>query len=141
MNFAFEFPWREIEMSARLLLAALLGAGVGYEREHADKPAGLRTHTLVSLGAALFTVVSLYGFDGVGDPARVAAQIVTGIGFLGAGAILRNEATVKGLTTAASIWTTAAIGMAVGVGMYAMSVVTTLIVLAVLRLIRTRKDA
>lgn len=141
MNFAFEFPWREIEMSARLLLAALLGAGVGYEREHADKPAGLRTHTLVSLGAALFTVVSLYGFDGVGDPARVAAQIVTGIGFLGAGAILRNEATIKGLTTAASIWTTAAIGMAVGVGMYAMSVVTTLIVLAILRLIKTRKDA
>lgn len=137
---SFVLPWSEIEMSVRLLLAALLGAGVGYEREHADKPAGLRTHTLVSLGAALFTVVSLYGFDGVGDPARVAAQIVTGIGFLGAGAILRNEATVKGLTTAASIWTTAAIGMAVGVGMYPMSVVTTLIVLAILRLMRTRKD-
>lgn len=141
MTWLFELPWQEIEMSARLLLAALFGAGVGYEREHADKPAGLRTHTLVSLGAALFTVVSLYGFGNVGDPARVAAQIVTGIGFLGAGAILRNEATVKGLTTAASIWTTAAIGMAVGVGMYAMSAVTTLIVLAVLRLIKTRKDA
>jgi len=141
MNLAFELPWREIEMSVRLLLAALFGAGVGYEREHADKPAGLRTHILVSLGSALFTVVSLYGFGGTGDPARVAAQIVTGIGFLGAGAILHMPNMVKGLTTAASIWVTAAIGMAVGVGMYAMSFVTTIIVLVVLRLIKTRKDA
>lgn len=138
MNLLF---WNEIEMSVRLLLAALFGAGVGYEREHADKPAGLRTHILVSLGAALFTVVSLYGCGGGGDPARVAAQIVTGIGFLGAGAILHMPNTVKGLTTAASIWVTAAIGMAVGVGMHAMSFATTIIVLVVLRLIKTRKDA
>lgn len=140
MTWPLELPWREIEMSVRLLLAALFGAGVGYEREHADKPAGLRTHILVALGAALFTVVSLAGFGGVGDPARVAAQVVTGIGFLGAGAILHMPNTVKGLTTAASVWVTAAIGMAVGVGMYAMSFVTTLIVLVVLRLLRTRKE-
>lgn len=126
-------------MSFRLVAAAVLGAAVGYEREHADKPAGLRTHILVALGSAQFTVVSLYGFNGAGDPARVAAQIVTGIGFLGAGAILRTETTVKGLTTAASVWVTAAIGLAVGVGMYGMSAVTTLIVLAVLRLVRINK--
>lgn len=137
----FEWPWREIEMSARLLLAAVFGAGVGYEREQSDKPAGLRRHILVALGAALFSVVALYGIGGVGDPARVAAQIVAGIGFLGAGAIRHLPNTVKGLTTAASIWVTSAIGMAVGVVMYAISAVTTVIVLAVLRLIRTRKDA
>ena len=93
----------------------------------------------MALGSALFTVVSVYGFAGSGDPARVAAQIVTGIGFLGAGAILRTENTVRGLTTAASVWVTAAIGMAVGVGMYLMSAIATLIVLVVLRLVRLHK--
>jgi putative Mg2+ transporter-C (MgtC) family protein len=93
----------------------------------------MRTHGMVSLGAALFTVVSLYGFGGAGDPGRVAAQIVTGVGFLGAGAILHQRGSVRGLTTAASLWVTAAIGTAVGTGMYWMSVATAALVFLVLR--------
>jgi len=124
----------ELIMLGRLLLASLLAGLVGYEREQADKPAGFRTHILVGMGAALFTVVSVYGFAGGSDPARVAAQIVTGIGFLGAGTIFRSEGLVLGLTTAASIWAVAAIGMAVAVGMYAMSAAATVIMLLVLRL-------
>ena len=91
-------------MFLRLLIAVVLGALVGYERERAGKPAGVRTHDMVSLGAALFAVVSLHGFGEASDPARVAAQIVTGIGFLGAGAILHQRGNVQGLTTAASLW-------------------------------------
>lgn len=121
------------QMLFRLLIAMLLGALVGYERERVGKAAGVRTHGMVSLGAALFTVVSLYGFEGTGDPARVAAQIVTGIGFLGAGAILHSGAGVQGLTTAATMWVTAAVGMAVGVGMTLMSVATTVLVFLLLR--------
>jgi putative Mg2+ transporter-C (MgtC) family protein len=124
----------ELIMLGRLVLAVVLAGLVGYEREQADKPAGFRTHILVGMGAALFTVVSIYGFGGASDPARVAAQIVTGIGFLGAGTIFRSEGLVLGLTTAASIWAVAAIGMAVAVGMYAMSAVATAIMLLVLRL-------
>lgn len=125
-----DFHWG---MIARLLLAAGFGAIVGYEREHSGKPAGVRTHGMVALGAALFTVVSLYGFGSVGDPGRVAAQVVTGIGFLGAGAILHLRRSVHGLTTAASLWVTAAIGLAVGVGMYVMSLETTILVFVLLR--------
>ena len=125
-----DFHW---QMMARLLLATAFGAIVGYEREHRGKPAGVRTHGMVALGAALFTVVSLSGFGGVGDPSRVAAQVVTGIGFLGAGAILHLRRSVQGLTTAASLWVTAAIGVAVGVGMYIMSLETTILVFVLLR--------
>ena len=136
---ALGFHWH---MVARLLLAATLGAIVGYEREHVGKPAGVRTHGMVALGAALFTVVSLYGFGGVGDPGRVAAQVVTGIGFLGAGAILHQRGSVHGLTTAASLWVTAAIGVAVGVGMYVMSLETAILVFLFLRFgPRPRRDA
>ncbi len=129
-------PWRELEMAVRLLLAGLFGAMLGYEREKAEKPAGLRTMALVSIGAALFTIVSIIGF-GSADPARVAAQIVTGIGFLGAGTIIRSgdSDTVRGLTTAASIWLTAAVGMAVGSGLYIISAVSTVVALVVLRLL------
>ena len=123
----------DAQMFLRLLVAVVLGALVGYERERAGKPAGVRTHGMVSLGAALFAVVSLHGFANVGDPARVAAQIVTGIGFLGAGAILHERGGVHGLTTAASLWVTAAIGLAVGVGMGLMSVATAVLVLLLLR--------
>jgi putative Mg2+ transporter-C (MgtC) family protein len=97
---------------------------VGAEREMRDQAAGLRTHILVSVGSCLFTLVSVYGFAGFQgaraavDPSRVAAQIVTGIGFLGAGAIIRQGLNIHGLTTAASLWIMAAVGMAVGVGMY-----------------------
>ena len=123
----------DLQMFLRLLVAVVLGALVGYERERAGKPAGVRTHGMVSLGAALFTVVSLHGFGETSDPARVAAQIVTGIGFLGAGAILHQRGYVEGLTTAASLWVTAAIGLAVGVGMLFMSVATAILVFLLLR--------
>ena len=125
-----DFHWH---MFARLLVAAALGAVVGYEREHVGKPAGVRTHGMVALGSALFTVVSLYGFGGVGDPGRVAAQVVVGIGFLGAGAILHQRGSVHGLTTAASLWVTAAIGLSAGVGMYVMSLETAILVFLLLR--------
>jgi putative Mg2+ transporter-C (MgtC) family protein len=112
----------------RLLLAAVLGATVGLEREIHDHPAGMRTHLLVSLGSAGFTVLSIAGFPSAGaDPARVAAQIVTGIGFLGAGAILKQGVTIHGLTTAASLWVVAAIGMAAGAGAWVTALTITVI--------------
>lgn len=103
------------DMVARLVLAALLGALVGFEREAHGRPAGLRTHMLVCMGSTIFTVVSVSFVGNSPDPSRVAAQIVSGIGFLGAGTIIRQGNVVRGLTTAASLWTIAAIGMAVGV--------------------------
>jgi len=123
----------EIEMVLRLLLAAALGAVIGYQRERAGKQAGLRTHTLICVGAALFTIASIYGFGAAGDPARIAAGVVAGVGFLGAGAIIRGgEGLVAGLTTAATIWAVAGIGLAAGAGLYLLSAVTTAIVLIVL---------
>ena len=125
----------ELEMVLRLLMATALGAVIGYQRERAAKPAGLRTHVLICVGAALFTIASLYGFGDVADPARIAAGIVAGIGFLGAGAIIRrDEGLVAGLTTAATIWAVAAIGLAVGAGLYLVSVVTTVLISIVLYL-------
>lgn len=116
---------------AQIGLAAALGAAVGLERELGTQPAGLRTHMLVSLGAALFTLAGADLLKG-GDPARVAAQVVTGVGFLGGGAILREGATIRGLTTAASLWVTAAIGLAVGLEHWSAAVVATVVVVAVL---------
>lgn len=111
------------ELLFRVLLSAALGGLIGFEREISGQPAGFRTHLLVSLGAALFTLVGVEGIEifvgGTGvrsDPTRVAAQVVTGIGFLGAGAILQQGVTVRGLTTAASLWVTAAVGTAMGIG-------------------------
>jgi putative Mg2+ transporter-C (MgtC) family protein len=129
----------DLEMAIRLLMAAVCGAGVGYQRESANKAAGLRTHILVAVGSALFTLVSMFAFGDRADPSRVAAQIVVGIGFIGAGAILHSQMTVTGVTTAASIWVTAAIGMAAGVGMYFMTIVCTVIVLVVLQLHKHRE--
>ena len=120
----------QVELALRLIGAAILGASIGLEREWRDHPAGMRTHLLVSLGAAAFTVLSIEAFKGPGaDPARIAAQIVTGIGFLGAGAILKHGAAIKGLTTAASLWVVAAVGMAAGAGAWGVALATTLIVL------------
>lgn len=118
----------------RLLAAAGLGAALGAERELNAQPAGFRTHLLVSLGAALFSVAGADLADA--DPARVAAQVVTGIGFLGAGAILRDGGTVKGLTTAASLWVTAAVGLACGLGSLQLAVLTTAIALSALVLLK-----
>ena len=123
----------EVEMVLRLLPAIALGAIIGYQREKKGKPAGLRTHILICVGAALFTVASIYGFGATGDAAKVAAGVVAGIGFIGAGAIIRREGgVVEGLTTAATIWAVAAIGLAAGAGMYIVSAVTTAILLIVL---------
>ncbi|MET0476755.1 MAG: MgtC/SapB family protein [Actinomycetota bacterium] len=114
----------DFELLGRLLLAAVLGGAIGAERELNDQAAGLRTHMLLTIGACLFTLISAYGFGGgVGtDPSRLAAQIVTGIGFLGGGAIVRHGLTVKGLTTAASIWATASVGVAIGAGSYVLGI-------------------
>ncbi|MGE5654419.1 MAG: MgtC/SapB family protein [Bacillota bacterium] len=120
-----------VELAIRLILASVLGAVVGLEREAHNRPAGLRTHTLVSLGSALIMLVSVYGFNEQimagrsSDPGRIAAQVVSGIGFLGAGTILRQGSTVKGLTTAASLWVVAGIGLAVGTGYYWGAIATT----------------
>ncbi len=114
-----------LEIAIRLLLAAVLGAIIGFQREKAGKEAGLRTHILISSGAALFTLVSTYGFAN-GDPSRIAAGVVTGIGFIGAGVILhRSGGAVIGLTTAATIWLSSGIGLAAGAGMYLLSVMAT----------------
>ena len=117
----------------RLLIIAGLSAAIGLEREYQQKPAGLRTNMLIGIGAALFTMLSVaFAQGGQGTVDRVAAQIATGIGFLGAGAILRDEHSVHGLTTAATIWVNAAIGMAVGAGAFGLAVATTLVTLVVL---------
>ena len=131
----FETIGLELQMFFRIMLACVLGAVVGLERESGERPAGFRTHTLVCMGSCLFMIVSVYGFDDMGtvrDPARLAAQVVSGIGFLGAGTILHQGANVKGLTTAASIWMVAAIGLATGVGLYLVAVFSTLLMLATL---------
>lgn len=130
----------EIEQLARLALAAGLGGVIGTERELADQPAGLRTHMLLSIGACLFTVVSAYAFGSGGDPSRLAAQIVTGVGFLGGGAILRHGASIRGLTTAASIWATCAVGVAVGTGRYVLSLGGTVLILATLVVLRALRN-
>lgn len=127
----------ELELILRLVLAAALGAIIGFQRRHAEKPIGIRDLVLISTGSALFTIASLYGF-GLADSSRVAAGIVTGIGFLGAGVIIRRgEGTVRGLTTAATIWVMAGIGLAAGAGLYLISTVTTLLILVVLLLPHT----
>jgi len=127
----------QADLAVRLLIAAILGAAIGLEREIHEHPAGMRTHLLVALGSAIFTVLSIYGFEGVGqgnvsptvDPTRIAAQVVSGIGFLGAGAILKYGTSIRGLTTAASLWTAAAIGMAAGAGEWVIAAVGTSIVI------------
>lgn len=131
-----ELGWDEVAI--RLIVAAVLGGAVGLERELREREAGLRTHLLVSVGAAVFTLVSAYGFSDFRygletgltlDPTRIAAQIVTGIGFLGAGAIIRQGLSIRGLTTAATLWVVAAIGLASGAGYYSAAVVATALVI------------
>ena len=125
----------DLQMIYRLVLACVLGGLIGLERESGERPAGFRTHILVCTGSCLFMIVSIYGFDDLGtvrDPARLAAQVVTGVGFLGAGTILHQGSNVKGLTTAASIWMVSAIGLTAGVGLYFLSVFATILMLTTL---------
>ena len=128
----------QLELITRIFVAALLGGAIGLEREYRAKEAGFRTHFLVALGSALFMIVSAYGFEGTmiteshrWDVSRVAAQVVSGIGFIGAGTIIfhKRENVVRGLTTAAGLWVTAAIGLACGGGMYILSIGSTFLVL------------
>ena len=125
-----------LDFILRLFIAALLGGMIGLEREYREKAAGLRTHFLVALGSALFMIISVYGFNGVLtnsqmhlDVSRIAAQVVSGIGFLGAGTIIFQKNAVHGLTTAAGVWVTAAIGLTCGAGMYVLASSATLLVL------------
>jgi putative Mg2+ transporter-C (MgtC) family protein len=125
----------QLDLLLRLTVGLVLAAIVGWERELQRMPAGFRTHSLVGLGSALFTVVSGFAFTGDGaDPTRIAAQIVTGIGFLGGGVILHHGGMVKGLTTAASLWTVAAIGMAAGAALYVVAVGGTVLAIVALEL-------
>ena len=140
-----QFPfWQYVEFFLRVLVACVCGAAIGYERSKRLKEAGIRTHIIVCCAAALTMIVSKYGFadlmDQGGatlygtkgtDPARLAAQVVSGVSFLGAGIIFRNGNSIKGLTTAAGIWATAGIGLAIGAGMYIMGVFTTVVVAAI----------
>ena len=135
--FVEEYPFPLWEAVVRVFIAMLLGSLIGVERERRSQPAGFRTHSVLAVGSALLSIVSIYipSVYGTGvnvDPSRIASQVVSGIGFLGAGAILRMGISVKGLTTAASLWTTAGIGLAVGAGMYVLSVVSTLLLLILL---------
>jgi putative Mg2+ transporter-C (MgtC) family protein len=136
-----------LELVLRLVVAAVLGGLVGLERERLEWAAGMRTHALVSLGSALFMVVSIFGFSDILneqhvilDPSRVAAQVASGIGFIGAGTIIFRREIVKGLTTAASIWAVAAVGLAVGGGMFLAAISATLLALALLVLARPVKQ-
>jgi putative Mg2+ transporter-C (MgtC) family protein len=122
----------DYEIALRILLACVFGGIVGFQRERHESPAGFRTHILVSLGAAVIMILSMYGFADfttvTKDPARLAAQVVSGIGFLGAGTILRDGGSVKGLTTAASLWVVSAIGLAAGAGYYFLAFLVTCLV-------------
>lgn len=131
------FNVQDVDLMMRLLAATVLGGLIGFERELHGKVAGFRTHSLVSLGSALIMVVSIHVFEmyhGIVtvDPGRIAAQVVTGIGFLGAGTIIRSPTGVKGLTTAAGLWTASGIGLACGLGFFRAAIIATLITLLVL---------
>lgn len=130
------------EIALRLFLAVILGGVIGFERESHNRPAGFRTHILVCVGSALIMMVSAYGFTGqidegfIADPGRIAAGVVTGIGFIGAGTILQQRGSIRGLTTAATIWVVSGVGLAAGVGFYLGAVLTTVFVLISLLLLR-----
>jgi putative Mg2+ transporter-C (MgtC) family protein len=123
----------ELEFVLRIALAFIYGGLIGFERERVDRPAGLRTHILVALGSAQFTILSFYAFPG-SDPARIAAAIVAGIGFIGAGTILQSKDKVTGITTAASLWITASIGMALGIGYYLVATIVVILTYITLKL-------
>ena len=126
----------QLDLVLRLTVGLVLGAIIGFERELHSQPAGFRTHSVVALGAAIFTVVSAFAFTGPGsDPTRIAAQIVSGIGFIGAGTIIQGRGQVRGLTTAASLWSVAGIGMAAGAALYGVAAAGTVLMLVVLSIL------
>jgi len=131
-----EFINFDIETIFRLALAIALGGLIGFERELKHRPAGLRTHMLVSLGATVFTIISL-SFDV--EPSRIAAGIVTGIGFLGAGSIIAQKGHIRGITSAATLWVVAGIGLSIGVGQYVIAIITALFVFVILQLGKIEK--
>jgi putative Mg2+ transporter-C (MgtC) family protein len=143
LSFPATHPELRLDLLGGLLLSTVLGGAIGWEREHADKPAGLRTNILICMAATLLADLSQRAAAGsaVADPGRIAAQIVTGMGFLGAGTIIKARGHVTGLTTAATLWVVAAIGMAVGFGAYVEAVGTTLLVLAALIPLRRLEEA
>lgn len=136
MSFDDLFLNFNFEIILQLLLAIGLGTLIGFERELKRRPAGLRTHMLVSLGATIFTIISL-SFDV--EPSRIAAGIVTGIGFLGAGNIIAHKGHISGITSAATLWVVAGIGLSIGVGQYLMAIISALLVFAILQLGRIEK--
>jgi putative Mg2+ transporter-C (MgtC) family protein len=125
----------EIDIFFNLVLAALLGGLIGLEREYARRPAGLRTNMLVCIGAAMFAMIALYSFPSPDAASRVIANIIVGIGFLGAGAVMKDDRSVHGLTTAATIWVVAALGMAVAMKLYFLAIVAEGLILATLVLV------
>jgi putative Mg2+ transporter-C (MgtC) family protein len=143
IEFPFEFTSNDLELIIRLLVSVLLGGIIGLERERSHKPAGLRTHIFVCMGACLFTIASFYllptDIIGSFDATRIAAGVVAGISFIGAGSIIALRGDVKGLTTAASLWVIAAIGLIVGLGNYILPIITTVIAYVILRLDRVEK--
>ena len=130
-------------MLLRLAISLVIGAVVGMEREYRDQPAGFRTHTLISIGATLlmFVSVAVPDWHGAGDPSRIAAQVVSGIGFLGAGAIIKFGADIRGLTTAASVWAVAAIGLGIGAGLYLPSLIAAILIVVVLWILNKLEKA
>jgi len=134
----FEINWLELELIGRILLTVILGAIIGFEREMTHKPAGFRTHIFMCMGACLFTIASIYltpQDSGLNlDTTRIAAGIVTGTAFIGAGSIIARKDGIKGLTTAAGLWIVAAIGLMVGLGSYLLPIVTTIITFIILRI-------
>ncbi len=134
----------EVEMLLRIAFAAIVGGIIGFERRRAARPAGIRTLALVAMGAAAFTVVSIFGFEGeegqMRDPARIAAQVATGVGFIGAGTMIRSGGVVRGLTTASGIWMAAALGVAAGTGMYIFSFGGAVLAVAILFLLPRKAD-
>lgn len=139
----FTFSWEDVELIVRIFISVGLGALIGFEREITRKPAGLRTHIFVCMGACLFTISSFYllpeGSIGSFDTTRIAAGIVAGISFIGAGSIIASKGDVRGLTTAASLWVVASIGLMIGLGNYTLPVIASIIAFFVLRLGRVER--
>jgi len=143
LPFGLSFTWTDVELIIRLFAAVILGGIIGYEREISHKPAGLRTHIFVSMGACLFTIASFFllpeDVSGSYDATRIAAGVVAGISFIGAGSIIALRGDVKGLTTAASLWVVAAIGLMIGLGNYILPIIAAIISYVILRLDRIEK--